>query len=228
MALKSEIVKAEKPAEAPLTVFGSADDIKKMLAGESSFLPEWKIVHPIEANEYIGKAVIKQSGEMEALKVPYTIGVIAVRFCARKLGDDKKYVRGYKGGKSNDTFVQLRDAAPTDSKVELGKSVLLGVWTAEDKCALAVAETYKTMTWYVQKPFASAIVADKAVVQIKIESHMSNMDASKDDPTRKYFAGKKFKRGTHWEQMEITAKQLESLELAYETARAAVLQWEAK
>lgn len=244
MALKSELAKVEEPKAAPLTVFGSADDIKKMFES-SNYLPEYKIVHPIEAKDYIGRAIIKASGdEVEILEAGYTVGILKARLCARLQQPDGKWSRSYKGGKSNDLFEKYtadhaagaKSEGPVDPKtgkpkivmVEPGKSALVAIWTSEDRCALATCEMHKTMVWYLQKMFASAIVETKAVVKVKLASHLGNLDAQKDTPTMKYFAAKKFKRGEHWEQMEVTAKQLQSLELAVEANRAAILQWEAK
>lgn len=201
---------------------------KNMHEQSSVFLPRFKIVHPMEADslpEYLGQAVISQSGDVTALKAPYVITTLncrkGIKYSYKK--DDKDCADfGYEDGETHDDYNSflpkvVKGTRENPCPYKPGKTYLLAVFPKHGQCVLASGDFFGGGLWYWEKNLGRADYAEGAGIQVLIDDHRANYKKE-----FKNYDGKLFKQ---YKQIELTPDHLALLKEVCDAKTASIAKW---
>lgn len=206
---------------------GSAEELAKMLSS-SKFLPSFRLMHPIDRPELglAGACVVESDGSVQKLTAPFRVCVLGVRYAARRLDPQpdgsKKYVRGYKGGKSDAEYTKLcAESKEKGDRNMLGRTALVAVLTG-DKAAVCSCDLFATGGSYWEKPFAAGLFAAQACIVVTTDNHLGNLKNSPNDKTKSFYAKEKFRQ---WQPEELTPDRAKLIVAAVEANAEGVEDW---
>lgn len=202
----------------------------------SKFLPFMEMVFPVMATPakpwYRGKDYrvgFLNGNIFEAFPEGTLLTVFDKRNAARKgAHDDPDKVYAYSAveragqifGATHETFQDLLAESKTNKSVLVGYSFVVGALYPGGKAVILDFSAFKTIAPYFYGPLSPALFAKKTALKINIEDHSVNLTEAKSGNF--YPDSKKFRQ---WEEVALTAPQMNSLMEAFKASEEGYMTW---